>query len=254
MEPAETDLYRRRWRRVRQGLKLCDVEDAAFARGDLGARITGLRMRLVVLPSDPEANHLRFDKEFWDWWRQHCPAQDRGAPFGQEVRPTAWAATWYSVTNDTDWTAYLALRRSGTLDVGVGPGCASMWTDFLAFRLVPMVGRCWIALEAYREMVEHLNLVGPFELSLALCDTKGAYLGHFASGWRDLGDPIVRALAAAEAAYLGTWEVHSLAADDVRNWVVTLGSWLEDCWGSTDRRFLPPEAGTLDDFQWQRFR
>jgi hypothetical protein len=253
LDSPRIDLYRKRWRRARASLRLNHVDDPGFARGDLGGRVTDLRMRLLVLPSDPDQNRIAFDRQFGEWWRREAPGRNRGAPFGLEVRPTAWATVWYAAAN-TGWDAYLALRRSGALDVGVGRPVASLWNQTEVFRLIPIVGRCLIALQTYASIAEHQSISGPFECSVALCGTQGSYLGHFASGWRDIGDPLLSARASQESGYVAQWEYASLAHEDAEAAVLAIGGWVEDCWGSSERRFWPPNSTSLDAFDWQRFR
>lgn len=53
------------------------------------------------------------------------------------------------------------------------------------FRLIPVVGRVWAALELYRDVVARFGLVGPWEVTLALIQTRTAALGHFGEGWAE---------------------------------------------------------------------
>jgi hypothetical protein len=165
--------------------------EADKSRADLGARVGELHVRLLAIPSDPEATIDPFDDEYWSWLQSHIPSRNAITPFGSQVMATPWGAAYSdSPRGDGVWSSYLALRRNGALDVGVG--APSMFARDRArgqtvrgFRLLATVGRISSALETYVWLRERFSITGPFEVSVALVDVKNSYLANFA-----VADPI----------------------------------------------------------------
>src|ERR1700731_3403626 len=143
---------------MRRELRLLDPSQEDFALGDLGGRVEGLHVRFVVIPSDPDSRLVRFDDEFWEWWRANQPRKNGRTPWGSKASATPWAATWNDPARDDGaWDGYFGLRRNGSLDAGVGK-----WSVFLfnaadatvrGFRLLATVGRIHLALETYSRAV-----------------------------------------------------------------------------------------------------
>ena len=121
MSATDIDLLRARWRRFRRQLKLTVPGTEEFGRVDLGARVGELHVRLLVVPSDPQATIDPFDDEFWAWLQSHIPHRSNITPFGSQASATPWGASYSdSPRGDGVWSSYLALRRNGALDVGIG--------------------------------------------------------------------------------------------------------------------------------------
>ena len=115
------------------------------------------------------------------------------------------------------------------------------------------VGRVFLALETYASLLERFQMTGPFEVSVALVDVKNSYLSNFAVGWADYPDIDWDTSAAREDAYIATWEIDDFKSAHADQLAATIGSWLENCWGSKSHRFNAgngPNAGALD---WSRF-
>lgn len=53
------------------------------------------------------------------------------------------------------------------------------------FFLTTIVGRVWVALALFAEVLERLAIQGPWELTLAMRDTNRAVLGNVAAGWEE---------------------------------------------------------------------
>lgn len=82
----ELDVQRARWRRAREKLRLTDPEADDFATDGLARRLDNPRIRLLILPADPEALVVEFDDEFWEWWHRLPPHPATG-------QPTDWGYT-----------------------------------------------------------------------------------------------------------------------------------------------------------------
>lgn len=105
------DRPRTRWRAVRQALRLVDPLAAGFALAGLATRFAAdPRVRLLILPADPEAWLVEFDDEFWAWWLQDWPdpVAAQQTQWGEEGRPTGTAALHLRyLTRDRRWETYL---------------------------------------------------------------------------------------------------------------------------------------------------
>ena len=253
------ELQRSRWRRARKRLHLVDEEDKCFATGGLGKRVPDLLARFLVLPFDPEANVVSFDAEFWKWW-----TSERQTPFGKQEwfghdsKPTAHGAAIYDAHHFGDdrslWDQYLALTRSASIDAGFRRHVGSVNENGNRFFLINLVGRVWSLANRYTEVVERFKLAGPFEVTLALRRTAGAYLDNVAEGWNGripsraaFLDEILTCLNSnlIHRIELDEWPTDSLETD----LVFPLGGRIEDSWGIRERRFIAragPYEGQFD--------
>ena len=118
MESVE--LVRARWRRVRASLALLDPSADGFASAGLVRRVETPSVRLLILPSDPEASLTEFDAAFWEYWSilKDPSAASRYVTW-HEAMPTAGAAVRYDRGSE-GWSRYLALHRSGALELEMG--------------------------------------------------------------------------------------------------------------------------------------
>jgi hypothetical protein len=232
-----------------------DLDDPDFALGTLGARVRDLRCRFLVLPEDPESARAQFDEDFWNWWRTQAPRSHKGtSPYGNEFGASAWGAVWYQTSGDESWDSYLCLSQSGALDVGIGHSAVYKRGDMTVFRLLAIIGRLWTALNSYQIMIERMQIPGPFEISLGIRAARGSLLGHLASGWTDVDDYRWGPVAAADSSFFGRWEREEISdAERVRDLAFEVGDWIEQCWGSWQRRFVTATRGEGVEFDWGRF-
>jgi hypothetical protein len=239
---VEHEITRTRWRRARQPLLLLDPEADGFATGGLARRVRESSVRLLILPPDPEDIRVEFDERFWAWWQQ-----DRLDPSsGQAMRwwpfhePTSSAAASFVTRREGVWDSYLAIHRHAGLETELGRECTYSSDGRRAFRLRFMVERVWAALGVYGEVVRRYGLSGPWEVSLALRDTSGAVLGNVARGWSEPGTGLVDVRTCAEPGLLLRREVTEWPDENgTRALALSLGAWVEDSWGYSQRRFLP---------------
>jgi hypothetical protein len=260
---TERDLQRQRWALTRGPMGLNEPTAEDFGTGGLARFVDDPGVRFLVLPGDPQASLVVFDGPFWEWWEEK-----RGNPFdgaaptnwGNRSIPTLDAAALYEPGGDGrwDWHHFLALHRSGALEFVLGSLGVAEWEagnegrQDRGFMLVTIVGRVWVALERYAEIVERYRPSGPWELSLGLTRTDGALLGNVAAGWKDFdawrfGD----APRCAEPNVFIRREVDEWPdADGRKKLAFEIGSMVEDSWGIKDRRFLVGEkhdgAGEFD--------
>lgn len=251
---TEIELQRARWRRIRREPRLTSTDADDFAVGDLGGRMADLHCRLFVTPSDPECGLPVQDASFWQWWDAR-PADQWGvsAPFGREFVPTAWGAVRYSHTGRDGWDAYLCARRGGALDMALGRPALIVRSDPPIFRLLAVLGRIWIALATYKELVAEYDIRGPYEITLGLRRVEGSVLGHLAPGWADVREQFGGYPTAREDSYMARWEVDGLNDDElVQRAVYNAGDWISQCFGERQRTYLDRTAERSGHFGWSQ--
>lgn len=254
MSPSDlvaVDQQRERWRRARLPLRLLDPESPEFATGGLAQFAPALSVRALILPADPDTTLPPFDEAFWKWWEEPRLDPANGAPtvWGYELRPTAHAAVQYQPSMK-EWQRYLALHRHGGIEIGLSRDGMYTRGEERSFRLTTSVGRLWAALELYGSVVERFAVQGPWEISLALRQTKDAYLGEFGSGWSQSEFGRDEAERCREPNLFFRREVMSWPdPDGVRDLAWEFGGWIENAWGGRQRCFLARQgnfAGQLD--------
>lgn len=252
---TEIELQRARWRRIRREPHLINAEADDFAIGDLGRRVADLHGRLFVAPGDPERGLPVQDAPFWQWWDAR-PTEQWGvsAPFGREFTPTAWGAVRYLDSGRNDgWDAYLCARRGGALDMAIGRPAVAPRGDRGVFRLLGVLGRIWIALATYKELVTAYDIRGPYELTLGVRDVAGSVLGNLAAGWAGAEEGFGHYPTAMEQSYVARWEIDELESDDgVQSTVYTIGDWISNCFGERQRTYLERTGDRSGSFGWPK--
>lgn len=258
-EFALHELRRARWRHARQALHLLDPGANDFGSGGLARFVEARSVRLLILPEDPEAMTIEFDKELWDWWLQDRldPASGRSARWGLYEQPTATAAVRFERYGaDGGWVSYLALHRHGGLEMEIGANGIYSWREQQrAFRLIRATGNIWAALDLYREVVEHLEIEGPWEVSLALQNTRGAILGNFGEGWAEPGMGFADEISICQdpGVLLHREVTHWPDVDGARSLAFDIGGWIEDSWGMRSRRFAALRGNLAGNFDSTKY-
>jgi hypothetical protein len=236
------DVIRGRWCRWRERERLLDPEREDFGQGGLARLIVDRASRLLVLPADPEAHVVDLDDDLWAWWGSDFddPATGGQTRWGFDKVPTAGAAVFGNNYGEAGWMHYIALHRSGALEVGLGRDGSFERNDRRLFFLSTIVGRCWAAFARYNEVISRLDVSPPYEVVLALCATEGALLGNVAEGWAEPGTPWNEADACPEPNILIRRELQAWpeGADEIKALTFSLGAQVEDAWRVTQRRFL----------------
>ncbi len=250
------DVLRERWRHAKCLLHLEDVNSADFGSGGLGSRLDDPSVRLLVLPADPEDVLIEFDEEVHEWWKQDWtdPATGEQASWGPTT-VTAEAIVRYDANSQDSWTRYLALRRDGGIDLGLGSDCAGGGTEERHFWLVTIVGRIWAALSVYPHVLERLSVPGPWQITLAMMRTEGAHLAGVADGWADPFHGGYHLKPSKEPALLHSrvvWEWPDEAG--CQELAFQLGAVIDNTWGVFQRRFLVQTGESTGDFDAAKCR
>jgi hypothetical protein len=234
----EIDAQRLRWRRYRAAHRLTDKDGDEFALGGLARHVDRLDLRLLFLPSDPDADTVPLDSETLDWLKEPRPAPYGGPDpqWGRHDRGTSSALVIYDqYRDDGGWERYLALHRHGGIELGFG-GLTYEVGDRRIYPLRHIVGIAWTAAVLQSEVAERWRPDLPCEAAIALRNTNGAALGGFAEGWKEPGRGLWEFTTCIEDHLLLRWEIDDKV--DAENFAMTLGDRLEQAFGSTHRRHL----------------
>lgn len=253
-EEELAEVRRSRWRRARQRLGLGDPGDVHFGSTGFGKHLGTPAVRLLILPVDPEVNIVDFDDEFWGWWRRAQPDPAAGGTL-------LWGTHRYSSIQEAavvqsfqgDWDRYLAVERSGGLDMGLGADPRYGGGPY-SLQLLKIVGRIWSTLTAYTAVIDRYSAQGPWQLALALIGVSDSELGLFAAGWEQ--DRAGQAQLPMDANQLHLHEIADWprSPDDVRDQAFRLGAVFEDAWGFDARRFLTVGGDNPGKFDTARYR
>ncbi len=255
---ADVDLQRARWRRALRLEALNTTSRDDFAVAGLAARLRSPSVQLLLLPADPEADIIPFDDGLWAWAKDfHVVNVDgRNVRLGAQDVPTAHAAAIVDNYGGPEaWTSYVAIHRSGALEYGMGNRGAWERKDregnvVRVFNLISVVAPTWALLKLGTALRDRTRTEGPFQLTVALRRTGGAFLGNVAEGW---AEPLTwdNDLPACRDEHL-LWH-HEIAEwpdhEAISAIALAVGDRLEDAWGVTQRRYLArtgDHAGRFD--------
>src|SRR6185369_5240649 len=159
--------------------------------------------------------------------------------------------------------SYLAALRHGGLEFGLGHSGRTSWRrddeedEIQVFFLTTTVGRIWVALSLYRELLERHSVAGPWEVSLGLRDAAGGVIGNVAAGWEEpmrswRGDPLSRC---PEPNILIRRELMQWPDPQAqRSLAFDIGGNIEDAFGFEGRRFLACVDPGIGEFDPSRYR
>jgi hypothetical protein len=150
---------------------------------------------------------------------------------------------------------YLALYRSGALEVGLGHEVRSEGPSFAVFRLTLMVGRMWAGLAANTSVIDRYGIAGPWEVSLEVSNTLGSRLGNFGEGWAEPLDAFREMLPCPTARVFLRLECSEWPSDaaGVQELAFRMGGRIEDAWGVKERRFLARTGKLAGQFALERY-
>ena len=243
------ELQRSRWRRERQRLHLDDQNDPDFCCDIFGFEPHPF-VRPLLLPADPESEVLEFDQDFWSLLETlPDPVHGGQAAWGSPERGRRVAML--ACTTQKNCYQYLAVFRSGAVEMALGEFATFESNDRRWFRLVTLVGCSWAALDAFGLVAERFGLAGPCQVTLALRDTKGASLSNVGQGWEQRYEHA----RCSENHLALVLELPSLpAAQTAKDTAFLLGSRVEESFGCLERRFLDRDGPNLGDFAASSFR
>jgi hypothetical protein len=234
---AEVEAQRARWVRYRENQGLVSTASSEFARGGLARHVEDLDIRVMFLPADPEEVVVLFDSNVLARLVDR-PGPYAGTPvgWGHREHATSSALVRYDqYREDRGWTRYLALHRHGGLE-----GAATLYAHEAEgtriFHLRGMVALVWTLAALQAEAVITWAVPGPLEFVMALRNTKGATLGHFAEGWAEFGRDYWDSATCLDDSVLLRWKLET--DFDPETLALEAGNRLEQSFGTTQRRHL----------------
>jgi hypothetical protein len=177
--------------------------------------------------------------------------------WGYDYHPTGEAAVTHAGVGNDRWASdtYLALHRHGGLEFAIGQPAVYESRERTVFRLVHIVGRLWDAIDFYSAVVHRFSISGPWEVTLGLRGTSGAFLGNVAQGWAEPGEGGWDLLPCPEENLLFLREIEDWPrAGEARDLAFEFGSCVDESWGAEQPRFLALRGPTEGEFDWERFR
>lgn len=244
---ADIELRRARWRRTLDRNALDDTRRSDFALGGLATRLREPTVRALLLPPDPDADVLPIDEPLWAWLETQKTIAVDGRPvrFGDQQYPTAHAAALVNGYGSTEpWNSYLAVHRSGALELGLGDrgGWERQNRDgepVRMFNLISVVTYTWAMLSFSAVLNDRVGLAGPSQLTIALRNTKGALLGNVGEGWAE-SDSFQNTVGGCPEDHL-LWHLsidEPPGEEAQKRLAFAVGDRIEDAWGMTQRRYL----------------
>lgn len=244
---SETELRRSRWKRYLavEGVDAINRQD--FARGGLGSRLDSMLARMFLLPEDPDTECWEFEEAFWAQLEEHKSVDlgDGKINLGHDLIPTAHAATLTRRHGyGTPWLRYAAVHHGGAVEVGLGErrhhhAVGSDSEEPAYVDLVRIVGFTWALAELARNLGSH-KTTGPYLLTVALPDTRGALLAGLAEGYAYPGRFEYRLGPCHDKHLLWNIELEGLPADiaESQQLAFRVGSRIENAWGLREQAFL----------------
>ena len=244
---SETELRRSRWRRHLAVEGLDDISRPDFANGGLGSRLDRMLARMLLLPEDPDAACWEFDDTFWALLEEHKSVDlGNGAiHLGHEAIPTAHAAALaHRHGHDAEWLRYAAVHLNGTVEIGLGERHRHRTVNrdsegSACVDLARIIGFTWALAEFARRLGSH-KTTGPYLLSVALPDTRGALLAGLGEGCVYPGHFEYRLRPCHDEHLLWNIELEDLPADiaESQQLAFRVGSRIENAWGLKEQAYL----------------
>jgi hypothetical protein len=243
---SERELVRARWRRALAAHALNQADRADFAEAGLARRLESITTQLLLLPADPESATLNLDAELSEWLTGHqvVPIDEIGVRMSSSpnIRRTAHALA-LADGHEATWRSYLAVHRSGALEIGMGDiggweGRNNLNDPIRTISLAPVVARTWAMLTLAADLAARHSISGPFQLTVGIRSQR-AHLGMLAEGWAEPDSFENRVGTCPEHTLLWHIELEDLSdLGQAQAVAYAVGDRIEDAWGVAQRRYL----------------
>lgn len=186
------EAIRRRWQTDLTGRKLASVHSPDFGQDSRARRLKSCGVRILLQPLDPFDETIQFDDAFWEWLENHMAVEveERPIRFGLNLLPSAHAAMVVAGHGSDTLDGYLALERSGCIEVALGhqavfEGPDRMGKPQRAFCLVTIAAYVQATLVLGKQVHKKWGMDSPVQLTVAMLSTEGARLTNLGEGWAD---------------------------------------------------------------------
>lgn len=241
----ELEALRSRWRRDLENRRLDAVGRPDFASGLYADRVKWRGVRILIQPADPYADAIPFEGDFWDWFTTHKEVDVNGTrvSFGLNVQPAAHAAMVVDGHGSEDWYGFLALERSGCIDVVLGRRAVFERTDntgrsMRGFELVTIVGYTQATLAFAKEVRTTWDIDGPSLLTIGLETTNDALLTNPGNGWNNPVGTRFEPNLAADQHLLWHVPIEDVASIDVGVTSFAIADRIVNAWGRHEPLYL----------------
>jgi hypothetical protein len=200
----------------------------------------------LLLPADPESAAVDLDAKLSEWLTGHQVVliDDIGVRISSSpnIRRTAHALA-LADGHEATWHSYLAVHRSGALEIGMGD--VGGWErrnnlddPVRVISLAPVVARTWAMLTLAADLAARNSIVGPFQLTVGIRSHE-AHLGMLGEGWAEPNSFENRVGTCPEHALLWHIELDELPdPGEAQAIAYAVGDRIEDAWGVAERRYL----------------
>jgi len=223
----------------------------------LAKRLGNPTVQVLLLPGDPETDVVNIGDEVWEWLSTAAAVTLDGSyvHFGDQKCPSAHAAVVVGTYSRENWNHYLALHRSGAIEVGLGDmggrrARTRAGDEFRVFNLRSTVGWTWATLAFAEAARTRFEVDGPWQLTVALIGTEDALLGNLGEGWAEPDSFENEVGGCRDHHLMWHFELDELpVGDGQRDLALRVGARIEDAWGVTHRRYFArrgEKAGELD--------
>jgi hypothetical protein len=243
---SELELVRARWRRALAAHALDRADRVDFAQAGLACRLRNVTTQLLLLPADPESATVDLDTKLGEWLTGHQVVliDDIGVRIASSpnIRPTAHALA-LADGHEAAWNSYIAVHRSGALELGMGD--IGGWErrnnldeSVRLISLAPVVARTWAMLSLAADLAARHSVVGPFQLTVGIRSHE-AQLGMLAEGWAEPESFENRVGTCPEQTLLWHIELDEIPhLEEAQAVAYAVGDRIEDAWGVAQRRYL----------------
>ncbi|MEA3077912.1 MAG: hypothetical protein QOF60_2820 [Actinomycetota bacterium] len=236
------------WAAEREARKL-QRGHASFATSGLMTHLDEPRLLAVVLPADPLAVAVDFDDRLLEALPQRFIGRTSN---GVEVLGSNLVtddALGRFARSERGWRAYVAMRRNGATEVGMGSTIRYRERKDdgpFVYRLYYIVHAVRVIIESQARLLAALRWSGegPFEVVLGIGETGGSQIGGLNDGWSgpeswfDDGPTCLTpdVLVRSEVA------VWPMEADGQTALMTSISDRVCNAWGTTQRLFAPPNG------------
>lgn len=243
---SERELLRARWHRALEAHALDRADRADFAEAALARRLRTVTTQVLLLPADPESATVDLDAELSEWLTGHqvVSIDDIGVRISASpsIRRTAHAIA-LADGHEATWRSYLAVHRSGALEIGMGD--IGGWErrnnrdePARVISLAPVVARTWAMLTLAADLAARRSIVSPFQLTVGIRSHE-AQLAMLAEGWAEPDSFENNVGMCPEPALLWHIELDELPdPGEAQAVAYAVGDRIEDAWGVAQRRYL----------------
>jgi hypothetical protein len=247
-----TDEQQRSWATERTRRNLTRGHER-FAATGLMTCLDEPRLLVTVLAPDPLAPVIDFSEDLLDLVPERFAGHTaNGIGFLGATAVTDDAVARVAEVGDT-WRAYAGIRRTGTVEVGIGSTTRRQLDspsepNLFAYRLYYIVHAARVAIETQARLLTTPAWSGhslsPFELVVALAETAGAFLGGRADGWEEPTKSSwgLSTCITPDILIRTQFDVWPATTGDQLDALVRVGDRVCNAFGTMQRLFAPPNG------------